>query len=237
MPIVTMTAEADQKIEELKQFTGGGGMLPEGVYQFGLGMPEVNPAASADKHPWMRVEAQVVNVLALEDGSKPSQSLNGRKTSEIFSFSPKTVATMRALLVAAGVRYHIRDYAGGVQGLEFDTDYLAGKMIEAKVIHQDDNRPDAKYPKQSRWVDLQPVGTYAAGGGVVQHAQPGAVPGVAAAPFVPGGYAQQPAPVQAQQAPQGYVQQPAPQQGYVQQAPQGYVAPGQQPPPPNGYGR
>lgn len=243
MPIVNIQGEQGVNIAEQKQFTGGGGsMLPEGVYQILLEMPETNPPSEAGKYAWTRVAGTVVAGLACAEPGQNPQGFVGRKNSEIFSHSPKAVGSMRALLEAAGVRYQIQEYQGGVQGLVFDTDHLYGKTIEVKIIHQADDRPGAKYPVQSRWVDLQPVGTFArANGGGAQAAPAPGQPAAAPAAFIPGGYVshapqqpvQQPAPAQA--APQGYGQQPAPQYppqgGYAPQpAPAGF-----QGAPPPGY--
>lgn len=247
MPIVSIQAEQGTDVASAKQFTGGGGLIPEGVYQITINeMPENGAPKSADKHAWTKVAGVVANCLQTLDPAQKGASSIGRKSNNLFSHSPKSVGAMKALCEAAGVQYRIVQYQGGVQGIEFDTDHLMGRSIEAKIIHEVDERPDSQYPKQVRWVDLQPVGTFARTGGVQQSAQPGHVP-QAAAPqgFVPGGYVPpQATPQQAPaQAPGGYVSH-APQQAAPQQYPpaqgyppvQGYAPPpaaGQAPP--NGY--
>lgn len=221
MPIVTIQAENGQRIEEMTQYTGGGGLMPKGVYQFLIDSCANNEASGSGKHPWSRVTATVTGIL--ESSVEPSQqsSLMGRESSEIFSWSPKALGAMRALVVAAGIQYRVVDYQGGIQGLEFDTDHLIGKTIEVKIIHQDDDRENAKYKTQSRWVDIQRPGTFAAGkGGAHAAGQPSAQ---GPQGFVPGGFpAQQP-----QQAPQGFVPQGQPPQGFPQQPAQPMMAPQQ----------
>lgn len=223
MPIVSIQAEQGTDVASAKQFTGGGGLIPEGVYQITINeMPENGAPKSADKHAWTKVAGVVANCLQTLDPAQKGVSSIGRKTNNLFSHSPKSVGAMKALCEAAGVQYRIVQYQGGVQGIEFDTDHLMGRSIEAKIIHEDDNRPDSQYPKQVRWVDLQPVGTFARTGGVQQSAQPGHVPGVPqGAPqqaFVP-----QQAPFVPQAAPGGYPSH-APQQAPAQAAPQQYPA-------------
>lgn len=223
MPIVSIQAEQGTDVASAKQFTGGGGLIPEGVYQITINeMPENGAPKSADKHAWTKVAGVVANCLQTLDPAQKGVSSIGRKTNNLFSHSPKSVGAMKALCEAAGVQYRIVQYQGGVQGIEFDTDHLMGRSIEAKIIHEVDERPDSQYPKQVRWVDLQPVGTFARTGGVQQSAQPGHVPGV------PQGAPQQAfVPQQAPFVPQAQPQQVAPG-GYVSHAPQ--VAQPQYPP-------
>lgn len=239
MPLIQIQGEQDVAINDAKQYTGnGGGMVPEGIYQVLVTGFDLNPPKEAGKYPWSRLEGQVVAVLQLADPQ--SVPPMGRTVSEVLSHSPKTVGTMKALVEAAGVRFEIVQYSGGVQGLSFDTDHLVNRIIEVKVIHQADDRPGAKYPLQTRLVDYQPQGTFARAGGVVQSARPGAVPGVtaqpvAAQPFVPGGYQHQqvaPQPLNqpvAQPVHQQVAHQPVPA-GYGQQVPQGYQGAGAPPP-------
>lgn len=224
MPIVSIQAEQGTDVASAKQFTGGGGLIPEGVYQITINeMPENGAPKSADKHAWTKVAGVVANCLQTLDPAQKGVSSIGRKTNNLFSHSPKSVGAMKALCEAAGVQYRIVQYQGGVQGIEFDTDHLMGRSIEAKIIHEVDERPDSQYPKQVRWVDLQPVGTFARTGGVQQNAQPGHVPGMA-----PQGAPQQPyVPQPAAFTPQAQPQQVAPG-GYVSHAPQ--VAQPQYPP-------
>ena len=236
MPLIQIQGEENVAINDAKQYTGGGGMVPEGIYQVLVTGFELNPPKEAGKYAWSRLEGQIVAVLQLADpASTPPM---GRSVSEVISHSPKVVGTMKALVEAAGVRYEIQQYVGGVQGLSFDTDHLVNRIIEVKVIHQPDDRPGAKYTTQTRLVDYQPQGTFARAGGVVQGARPGAVPGVtaqpvAAQPFVPGGY-QQPQVAQVAHQPVAQpVHQPAHQPmptGYGQPVPQGYQGAGAPPP-------
>lgn len=204
--------EAEGSVADAKQFTGGGGMLPQGRYVFTMEQdpPETKAPGPNGKYHYTIFKAKVRQVLEIDNPEEQAQaaSLVGRASSEVFSHSPKTVGNMKALCEATGVQYSIITFANNAEGIEFDPDHTCGRSFEVQIVHEADNRPNAKYPTQARWRNLRPLGSAVQQPAQGQQAQQ---------PYTPPA-ASMPAPQQAQAAP--------PQQGFV---PQGAT------PPPQGY--